>query len=439
MALGRLVGTRWAPMGYCFGMIIYQGMFCLGMIWRMDPYRMPKAFCLAQTIGMSIGLYIIGGFCLVFCIATSLHILKPKQWGDLPKAFKWRPVYYLPVIVFPLVATAIRVFLLLKYDAVQPFDALHCDAAEPLMVRLAGSGLPALLTLPSSFCLAIYSARHVFRTLQHIKRARCDDNELPRQMRRERQSGHHSFKQSGPVVIEGDDARPPNLGRQPIDPASLPAKAKPIKRLSFHLPFFRRLQSISQSLTPPPSPHQSAGPYEDGRSSIASSSFPTFAPVIDKPGLFTNHRANEHEHDGNGDGSRTWIDEDSYAPTSLESHEMPEALELDVKNQDDDDGTFRLSYRENANCTPSRISHLAYIPLQTPQIRRMLICQLLFPISTLLSIVCNIADAVTHDGPRPIRTEDVIQLSLAWTGALVFGSLQSVRTEIVSRVAFWRR
>jgi hypothetical protein len=139
------------------------------------------------------------------------------------------------------------------------------------------------------------------------------------------------------VVVDGD---------QRIDPAP----PETTKRFSFHLPFFRNVPPISQTLTPPPpSLNPSPGPYQDGRSSVASSSFPTFAP-LDKP-VYPNHRPNES--DDAADGSRTWIDEDSCAPTTLQGHETPEALELDVKSPDEDDGTYRLSYRENANCTPS--------------------------------------------------------------------------------------
>jgi len=385
---------------------------------------------------MSLGLYIIGGFCLSFCIATSLHILKPKQWGDISKAFRWRLEYYFPVIVFPLVAIAVRIVLILKYDAVQPFDGLHCDATHPLWVRVGNNVFPALFMLAPTSCMSIYSTRHVIRTLRHVQRARRDENEIPRQMRRERQSGHHSFKQSGPVVHDRDDA--PSSGRQPIDPA-LPVKVESTRRLSFHLPFFRNLQSISQTLTPPPSsPNPSPGPYDDGRASVASSSFPTFAPVIDKPHLYPNRQPNENDI---ADGSRTWIEdsEDSCAPTSLEGHDTSEALELDVKNQDDDDGTFRLSYRENAN-TPSRISHLAYIPLSTPQIRQLLICQIFFPISILITVIIIIVEAITHrEGPRPINTQDAVQLIHAWLGAIAFGSSRTIRIEIVSGLAFWKR
>ncbi|KAJ6486883.1 hypothetical protein C8R45DRAFT_1098150 [Mycena sanguinolenta] len=442
MALGRLVGT-WAPLNYTIGLVIYQGMFCLGMIWRMDPFRMPKAFCFAQTVGMSVGVYMIGGCCIALCIGTSLHILKPKQWGDISTSFKWRPVYYLPVIGFPLVCTAIRVVLLVKYHAVQPFEGLHCDAAYPLLVRIEGEVLPTAILLVPTLYLAAYSVVHVISTFKHVKRARQDDSELPRQIRRSRQN-RYPFKQSGPV----DDIPP---YRQRIDPP--PAREEATRQLNFHLPFFRNSQSITQ-LSPPLPQNSSPVPWDDidERSSIASSSFPTFAPLESpKRGHPTGQAHGNDTETDIADGSRTWIDEDSCAHTS-EGHEAPLTLEVDIKNQDDDDGaTYRLSYRESSyrENTPSRVSHIHSISLLTPQIRRLLIFQMLlsllsftlrtlivsvssvFPAMSMISGACLVADALTHrDVPRPIGYTDFIQISVAWTGTIVFGTLPNIREEI---------
>ncbi|KAJ6571747.1 hypothetical protein B0H19DRAFT_1130982 [Mycena capillaripes] len=366
MALGTSVGCRWAALYYCLGLLIDQGMFCLGIIWRMDPYSMPRAFCLAQAILMNVGMYMIGGTCLAFCIATFLHVMKPKQWGDISRSFQWRPIYILPIIVFPLVSSAVRIVLLLKYDAVQPADGLHCDASHHILVRIAGYTFPTILLFPPSLYLSAASIRRVFRTLKHVERARRDENEVTRQMRRERHSEHHSFKQSGPMVSPGSGI-PSSSRHRPLDPVKAEAS-----RLSFHFPFLRQLQTISHTLTPPPSPGANLGP-DDGRVSMASMTFPTFAPLDRKPSLFTGP-PNENERNGITDVRGPWLDEDSCGPTS-EGHETPEALELDVKSPEEhEEGTYRLSYREHA-ATPSRVSHLANIPIITPQIQRLVFCQ----------------------------------------------------------------
>jgi hypothetical protein len=139
-------------------------------------------------------------------------------------------------------------------------------------------------------------------------------------------------KQTG-LAIDGD-ACPPS--------PTLPAKAE-ASRFSFHLPFLRQLQSISiqRTLAPPPSPNPSQSAWHDGSTSVASITFPTFSPVVKQD-------ASEEI----ADVGRPWLDEDSCAPTS-ETHETPEMVELDVQSLDDnDDGTYRLGYRENA-ATPS--------------------------------------------------------------------------------------
>ncbi|KAF7336087.1 Phosphatases II [Mycena sanguinolenta] len=253
---------------------------------------------------------------------------------------------------------------------------------------------------------------HVITTFKHVKRARQDDNELPRQIRRERQQCRYPFKQSGPV-----DDTPPS--RQRMDP---PAREEATRQLSFHLPFFRNSQSITPLSPPPLHQNPSPDPWDDERSSVASSSFPTFAPLDPPKRGRPTPQAHENDTETDiADGSRTWVDEDSCAHTS-EGHEAPSALELDIKAQEDNDdgGTYRLSYRET---TPSRVSHVYSISLLAPQIRRLLIYQMLFPVGTVISGALFVADALTHrDVPRPIGYGDFIQISIAWTGAFVFGN-----------------
>ncbi|KAJ7627612.1 hypothetical protein DFH06DRAFT_731560 [Mycena polygramma] len=445
-AIGATVGCRWAPAGYCIGLVIQQGMFCLGIIWRMDPYSMPRAFCVAQAIGMSLGLYIIGGTCLAFCIAVCHQVLKPKQWGDVSR-FQWRPIYFLPVIGIPFVASAVRIALVLKYDAVQPVDGLRCDASHHLFVRLAGDVLPTILMLPPAAYFSVVSARRVMRTLKHVERARRDENELPRQMRRDRHSEQHSFKPSRPsgISIPSSRLRPSDL--------TLPAKAETSSRLSFHLPFLRQLQSVTQALTPPPeSPNPSPNPYDDGRTSSASTTFPTFATLTadDKPQP-RNETGTETETETEIDGGaipdvpRPWMDQDSCEtpPSSngtSEGHDTAVALELNVKRPDenDDDGVYRLSYRESCT-TPSRISHLAYIPMSTPHIQRLLVYQLVFPITMALSTMLTIVEVLTHpEWPRPVGSRDVVQLMNAWICICVVFALQGVRAQVCDWLAFWR-
>ena len=96
----RAVGAAWAPVLYCLAVTVLQGAFCLGeyffviciataplsvaqgMIYRMDPFSMPRSFCIAQTIIISTGAFIVAGTSMAFSLATYMTVLKPKTWGD---------------------------------------------------------------------------------------------------------------------------------------------------------------------------------------------------------------------------------------------------------------------------------------------------------------------------------------------------------------------
>ncbi|KAJ7484726.1 hypothetical protein FB451DRAFT_983907, partial [Mycena latifolia] len=189
MAFGSLLASRWVPMCFCIALTVLQGMFCLGMIWRMDPFRMPRSFCLAQTILMQISTYVLTGLSMAFCIATSFHILKPKTWANIEqtntpgRSLKWRPIYILPVVVYPLANAVVQIALNIKFDAIQPTDEMHCDASDPLWVRLVAHTFPAVFLLVPTVYLSVTSITRVIHTLQHVERARRDSND-PRQIRR---------------------------------------------------------------------------------------------------------------------------------------------------------------------------------------------------------------------------------------------------------------
>ncbi|KAJ7207119.1 hypothetical protein GGX14DRAFT_636323 [Mycena pura] len=244
MALGSLPGPMWwATLSFCIALTILEGIFCLGMIWRMDPFAMPRAFCVAQTILMEASIFALGGINTAGCIATSLHVLKPKKWGDITASFKWRPIYIIPAVLCPVIASAIQITLVFKFDAIQPADDMHCDAIDPLWVRLVAHVMSIVLFFPTVY-LSVTSWRRVARTVKHVERA-LDDNGL-HQIRRERPNEHHS------------------PGCQFIEPA-LPEQAT--NASTRKLPFFRHLHSISQPLRPP---LLSPSPIEDDDERIAT-------------------------------------------------------------------------------------------------------------------------------------------------------------------------
>lgn len=109
---------------------------------------MPRSFCIAQTIIISTGAFVISGASMAFSLATYMAVLKPKTWGDgercvfrlascarrlmiQPSAFRWRNIYAVPILVFPLVGTAVHIVGVLKFDSAQPSDDIHCDSTAP--------------------------------------------------------------------------------------------------------------------------------------------------------------------------------------------------------------------------------------------------------------------------------------------------------------------
>ncbi|KAJ7770542.1 hypothetical protein B0H16DRAFT_215130 [Mycena metata] len=378
----------------------------------MDPFKMPRGFCIAQAILFNAGLSMLGGISTVLCMATSLYTVKPKQWGDVNKAFKWRRIYVLPAIAFPLLVFAVYFTLALKFDAIQPVDGMFCDMTNPLWVQVVGHALPtALLSIPC-FWLSVQSLKRILATKRHVKRARRDENEVTRQIRR---------RFSDPSAIP-DDYSPPSPCRENRD---LPP-AETSRALNFRVPFFGQL---SRPLSPPPSPNSPT----DGRTSVASSSFPTFAP-IDKPGHAKDTPDGDADVAGRGSPS---LDEDSCAPTSIEGHETSDVLELVKTQTENEDGTFRLSYRENATA-PSRVSHLTQIPAQAPQIQLLVLAQISFPICLVIYSVSSIIEISLHRY-LAFGTQNVFQILSAWGPGLIFVGIPSVRAQLVKNFAFWRR
>ncbi|KAF9447826.1 hypothetical protein P691DRAFT_819389, partial [Macrolepiota fuliginosa MF-IS2] len=169
ITFGRAVGAMWGPGAFTFGNVLLQGIFCVGMIWRMDPFLMPRSFCIAQTLLIGSAAFLLTGVASAFSMATSLAVLRPRNWGD-NTALQWRNIFLLPVVIFPILATIVQTVVVLKLDAVKPTDDLHCDSSDPLWVRFFGyTGVPFIASLPCLFC-SIKSLIRIYQMNRHIQR-----------------------------------------------------------------------------------------------------------------------------------------------------------------------------------------------------------------------------------------------------------------------------
>jgi hypothetical protein len=99
---------------------------------------------------------------------------------------------------------------------------------------------------------------------------------------------------------------------------------------------FKRPGRVPGSQTPSQSPNPSQIPWDDGITSIASTTSPTFAPL-----------GKDQQGTSDVDLRGPWPDSHSGASTS-EGPETLEVLELDVKSQnEEEDGTYRLNDEEH--------------------------------------------------------------------------------------------
>lgn len=48
-----------------------------------------------------------------------------------PRALRWRNIFVIPIIIFPIAATVVHTIVVLKTSSVKPTDDLHCDSSDP--------------------------------------------------------------------------------------------------------------------------------------------------------------------------------------------------------------------------------------------------------------------------------------------------------------------
>ncbi|KAI1798118.1 hypothetical protein LXA43DRAFT_875791 [Ganoderma leucocontextum] len=142
------------PVFYTVSNFLLQGIFCLGMIWKMDPLAMPRAFCTVQPVIFTVAWLFMTFITSGMAVCSTSAILRPK--GGVPATptfvrsrIQWHATCLFLALV-PMAASGAYLGLALKFDAVQPDDGMSCDATHPVWVRLFSyAGVPLLLALPS--------------------------------------------------------------------------------------------------------------------------------------------------------------------------------------------------------------------------------------------------------------------------------------------------
>ena len=466
-AFGRGVKAMWVTTLYTVGCALLQGTFCLGLIYRMDPFLMPKSFCLAQTIIISFGAFLLTGVALVFSLATSMTVLKPKFWGEHTRTLRWRNIYCGPLLVFPVVSTGIHIAFIFKFDSVHPSDDFHCDSSAPEWVRFMGyAGIPLTLSLPSLY-LSIKSIIRVYRTNQHIQRARSDESGM----------GSISLP-SSPSARKTDfssclgkaiSASPRFSTFSEKDRAKKAAAEMKERRLStkgdgaggakghggggtikkFHLPF-RGMEMVVSGVgsnagkggdeTRESSQDRSEDlaiqqVYPDDNSSKISLAFPTFArpPALGGgPGMDNPVESRAEVSEGvDLEAKGAWTDVAVEVRDSEEKEE--EDLEYDPVKDD---------FVVGGGLSPRRMSFstLAMGPRRprrpppnlSPAVWRIILFQVCFVTVQILAAVSTLVDVATsRPVPTPLGSQHFALLLAAWGPVIIFGHLPTVRRNLI--------
>ncbi|KAJ7203810.1 hypothetical protein GGX14DRAFT_328220, partial [Mycena pura] len=165
--------SYWAPLSYAVAITGLQGIFCIGLVWGMNPPAMPVPFCLVQVIVAGLAASFLAGVLAAITSATTVYVAKPKQWGTQngTAVFKWQSYYLVPMGLFPLLATTVQATFVIYFATFNNADGMTC-APHPLWLRFLGyAGPPFLITIPCLW-LTLLSVLRVLRTYQHIRRAR---------------------------------------------------------------------------------------------------------------------------------------------------------------------------------------------------------------------------------------------------------------------------
>ncbi|KAH0834860.1 hypothetical protein J3R83DRAFT_10488 [Lanmaoa asiatica] len=197
----RVTGSYWGPVLYCVFATLLEGIFCLGMVHEMDPFRMPKAFCIGervdlpaqppvepydavQTFVIYYSAWSLTGVSAAFTFATSSVVLwPPPVKRSAASILAWKNKYCFPIIVFPLACLSISLPVLLSVNAIEPTDDLHCDASHPEWGRFLGyAGFSMILTIPCLF-LSAAAAHQVLR------------------LHRNNQHSHYTFTNSNSRIV----------------------------------------------------------------------------------------------------------------------------------------------------------------------------------------------------------------------------------------------
>ncbi|KAH7926239.1 hypothetical protein BV22DRAFT_1009497 [Leucogyrophana mollusca] len=366
----------------------------------MNPFQMPRGFCIAQTFLIYYAAYSLTGVCAAFTFATAGSVLWPSSlFTTASSTLIWRKSYYLPILGFPLASIAAAVPVLLRYNAIQPTDDMHCDASHPIWGRFLGyAGITMLVSIPCFF-LSAAAAYRVFR--MHLNQQRSGER----------------FKFSGEISGGVQTSR---LGR-----------SKSTNTLEFTSP----LSSPHTKIPPSDDVDMDSGMHgtvvrsmdeETGETDDAHESCsPSHSRFPPSPIFASSSPSHTMSPRSAGQVFRWDMPKRGFDPT-LETrvgsdigHRPTNSLPLSA----DIEGISRGSQRH----APRSLA---------PAIWRLILFQMAFFIIQCLAALSTIIDVASNaTTPTPFGTQHVALILAGWGPSFVFGHLPAVRRQLM----FWRR
>ncbi|KAJ7458174.1 hypothetical protein FB451DRAFT_585331 [Mycena latifolia] len=421
LPLAWAIKSYWGPIVYAAGITALEGVFCLGLVWRMNPASLPKAFCIAQVLITELAVFFLIGVLAAITTATAFYVAKPKQWGQDDNAvLPWRYYYLLPMLLFPLLASAVQVTFVVFFDTFDRADGLDC-VAHPLWIRFLGyAGTPFLITVPCLW-LSSVSVLRVIRTHKHIRRARrsvnfeaLDHFTIRPQRRKSRPALKTRTTPPTPVAITAPSPSPSSIlrisreeRRQAISPV-----LRQEKIMSFHLPFA------------PPSPEYMTA-SSGHRSQKSEDSFDTVSSVSFADMDVKNKSARPFEYTTEEDDVRTPLR--SFAtPTGTTRRDIASSESSDYLNETPSVSELTTVHSQTEHRNPAELP---------PIIRSFLIFQFAIIAIHLLSSITPVIDIISsRPEPMALGTQHVALLLAGWAPVAIFGPLSAVRCQFI----FWR-
>ncbi|KZP14931.1 hypothetical protein FIBSPDRAFT_896154 [Athelia psychrophila] len=445
MLFAQSVGRLWAPLLYCLGVTVMEVTFCLGMIWQMNPYLMPKAFCITQIAVFGFCSFFITGVIATFTYATACTVFRATSKNQITDStLSYRHGYIIPILVLPLIASAGQMTAVIMLDAAQPTNDMHCDAS-PIWIRFLGyAGLPAVAAIPC-FLLASVAAWKLFKAhkiTQSIRNPYSNDSLTfaPIQTRAKRdKSPTHPHDAAGTQDIRRQTPSPNALSPQAIPMALIPSRAPldpnyPTRK--FHLPIGA---SVSPEYPSPLTiPDTSMGRIDDAYEPGTPTSIgPTFA----SPSHASSHGSvGAHVYENKEDMEMS--DSDAYSSMRiLKENDSFVGFKHKVFTEEfPPTGGNALKQRELY--FSSKLEPGVSGPPQDfmPAIWRLVFFQVSFFSIEILAALSTIIDiTANHGAPTPFGTQHVALLLAAWGPCIVFGHTPAIRRRLAGMLCCGRR